>query len=193
MVEEPKEKEILRLLEAKDPSAFEALYAAYHERLAATAIHFLGYEDPDHIDVVQETFAVALKKLPGVRIETNLYGWLNRVCALLCFERLRLRKRQLSGLQDELEGLASGLSARRHEQGLEEAEKQSLLDLLKQKVADLGGACREIITLRDMQGLSYAELAQKLKIPMGTAMSRLARCRQELKRMVEVELKRRRA
>ncbi len=185
------DQEILSQLKAKDPRAFEALYEAYHRRLKATAIHFLGYEDQDHLDVVQETFAVALKKLPRTKIQTNLYGWLNRICALLCFERLRGRKRTLNGLEEELESLAAKLGAARHRQQQEDSELEERLALLRRLIGEMDRPCRDILRLRDLQGLSYAALASKLKLPLGTAMSKLARCRQALKRLVQRELEQR--
>jgi RNA polymerase sigma-70 factor (ECF subfamily) len=171
---------LVALVRAGDPKAMEALYRAYYRRLRATTIHFLGPQDSDGEDIVQETFSVAMQKLPGVVIQTNLYGWLNRVCALLCFERLRDRKRLLAV---EQEGLLEALGAKGKVQaGALDAmvdDEQGLQ--LRRAIAGLGHPCSEILTLRDLEGMSYVEVARRMKTPIGTVMSRLLRCRQALK------------
>lgn len=183
--EAPKDQELVALVRRKDPGAFEALYAAYYGRLRATTIHFLGYDDPEGEDLVQETFAVALKKLPKVTIQTNLYGWLNRVCTLLCYERLRHRKRLLitedAGLLDALE-LRERQAGRRNE---DEAEHEERRQLVRAAMAQLNEPCRRILALRDMEGASYVAISKRLKLPMGTVMSRLLRCRDALKQKVQ--------
>jgi RNA polymerase sigma-70 factor (ECF subfamily) len=182
------DEEILDLVRRKDPGAFEALYKAYQGRLTATAIHFLGYEDQDYLDMVQETFAVALKKLPETEIQTNLYGWLNRICALLCYERLRQRKKQLSSLQEDMEFFSGGLAKERDQESSEQLERQEKLDFLRRQIARLDAPCKKLVTLRDLEGKSYADIARVLGVPLGTAMSRLARCRQALKDLVREAL-----
>lgn len=170
---------LLALVTRKDPGAVDALYGAYFGRLRATTIHFLGHDDPEGEDLVQETFLVALKKLPSIRIQTNLYGWLNRVCTLLCYERLRQRKRLLSvdqeGLLDALAPMDRGRAAQdEREQSDERAQA------LRESLQRMDERCRSVIQLRHIDGLSYAAISKKLKIPMGTVMSRLKRCREAL-------------
>lgn len=170
---------LLDLVAQKAPEAFDALYNAYYRKLRATTIHFLGHQDLEGEDIVQETFAVAMAKLPKTSIQTNLYGWLNRVCALLCFERLRQRKRVLAVDQEGLlDALAlDGRAAAEASAGLEADEG---LKALRGAMAALGGPCREILRLRHVDGLSYADVSLRLKLPLGTVMSRLKRCRDAL-------------
>jgi len=179
------DQDLIDLVRRKDPQAFEALYQAYYGRLRATTIHFLGYDDSEGEDLVQETFAVALKKLPKVKIQTNLYGWLNRVCTLLCFERLRQRKRLLTtddtGLLDALSHQGRDAAMREEE----ESEKAEQHRLVMEAMRQLAEPCRRILKLRDLDGASYAEISTRLKIPLGTVMSRLLRCREALKRQVQ--------
>jgi RNA polymerase sigma-70 factor (ECF subfamily) len=181
----PQDQDLLDLVRRKAPNAFEALYQAYYGRLRATTIHFLGHDDPEGEDLVQETFTVALAKLPKVKIQTNLYGWLNRVCTLLCFERLRFRKRLLitedAGLLDIMSQRGRDAAAL-SEEGLEKDEQGQML---RAALAGLKEPCRQILELRDIKGVSYAEISKLLKLPMGTVMSRLLRCRQLLKQKVQ--------
>lgn len=184
-IQELPDQALIDLVRHKDPTAFEALYQAYYGRLRATTIHFLGHDDPEGEDLVQETFAVALKKLPKVEIQTNLYGWLNRVCTLLCFERLRQRKRLLT---TEDAGLLDAMAQRGRDAALqseEESEKEEQRRIVMGALEALALPCRQILTQRDLQGASYAEISKRLKLPMGTVMSRLLRCREALKLKVQ--------
>jgi RNA polymerase sigma factor (sigma-70 family) len=65
-----------------------------------------------------------------------------------------------------------------------EGEERDLLTVLKEEMAALGARCRELLDLRDRQGKNYAELSKHLKVPIGTVMSRLARCKEALKQRV---------
>jgi RNA polymerase sigma-70 factor (ECF subfamily) len=70
-----------------------------------------------------------------------------------------------------------------HAQAQEKEEKEEALGLLRQAVKALGEPCRSLVSLRDLEGKSYAEVARQAKIPMGTVMSRLSRCREQLKKI----------
>jgi RNA polymerase sigma-70 factor (ECF subfamily) len=176
------EAELLALVKRKDPAAFDALYQAYYRRLRATTIHFLGHQDPEGEDLVQETFTVAMRKLPRLKVQTSLYAWLNRVCALLCFERLRQRKRLLS---TDIDGLRGSLELASPAEGaLDALVAGQRRQALRAGLGRLAPPCRRIVELRDIKGLSYAQISLKLKVPMGTVMSRLLRCRQALKEIM---------
>lgn len=176
------EARLLGMIRAGVPDAFDAIYRAYYRRLRATTIHFLGHQDPEGEDVVQETFAVALVKLPRLKVRSSLYGWLNRICALLCFDRLRQRKRVLA--TDLVDLLASTGSTEAFTGPLDDLVEEQQRTALHQALAGLKVSCRRIIELRDLKGLSYAQVSLELKVPIGTVMSRLLRCRQALKRIL---------
>ena len=176
------EARLLGMIRSGDPDAFDALYRAYYRRLRATTIHFLGYQDPEGEDVVQETFAVALDKLPRLKVRSSLYGWLNRICALLCFDRLRQRKRVLA--TDLVELLASAGPAQAPVEPLDAMVREQQRAALHLALEGLKPRCRRIIELRDLKGLSYTQVSLELKVPMGTVMSRLLRCRQALKQVL---------
>lgn len=176
-----KDKDILILVAGKRPEAFQALYEAYEQRLMETAVHYLGSQDPDCADVVQDTFLVAMKKLPRTRVKANLYGWLNRICTLHCFERLRQRRRLKSGDDAELKSLGIAQSLERHRSLEDEKERSETAERVMDAILGLKGACREILGMRVVEGKSYAEIGKEMQLPIGTVMSRLARCMQHLK------------
>jgi len=175
------EARLLEGLRAKETWAQEALYEAYRGRLIRTAGHFLGWQDPEAEDLAHETFIIAMQRIHQFKPRRGIYSWLNRICVHLCFKRLRQRQRVVATQHDELEALAGGQAK---PQGDEALAQEKLLAMLREQMQNLGARCREIVELRDRQGLHYAAIARRLKLPMGTVFSRLARCRAALKSLV---------
>jgi RNA polymerase sigma factor (sigma-70 family) len=179
------ERELIQKALKGDEAAQAAFVGRYEERLYRTAIHFLGYRDPDARDMVQETFAIAWAQLPDFRFEAVVYTWLNRICVNLCYDRLRQRKRQLVTQDRDIELALQGLAASR-DQGADEAGlMQQRSQLLREQLGFLKERCRQLIDLRDLQGLSYAELGRQMRLPLGTVMSSLARCREALRLRIQ--------
>jgi RNA polymerase sigma-70 factor, ECF subfamily len=164
------------------PDALEELYAGHRRKLLLTAWHVLGWEDADAEDAVQETFVHAVRSLPSTSIHTSLYGWLNRVCVLRCIDIIRTRRRLLATQDSGLEALAAPLAHERQRQLSQEEEGREQVQLLRQAVEALEEPCRSLVRGRDVEGRSYAELAYRHEVALGTIMSRLSRCRETLKK-----------
>jgi RNA polymerase sigma-70 factor (ECF subfamily) len=179
---DPLEEELLGLIGAGDPGALERLYAAYQKRLLLTAWHVLGYDDAEAEDAVQETFVHAMKGLARTEIHTSLYGWLNRVCVLRCIDIIRGRRRMLARQDDSLEALAMPLAQERRRRGEQDADDLERAGLLRRAVEGMDEPCRSLVRGRDIEGLSYADLAVRHEVAIGTVMSRLSRCREALKK-----------
>jgi RNA polymerase sigma-70 factor (ECF subfamily) len=161
----------------------------FHEKirpvLVRAAVHFLGYQDPDVEDVVQDTLAVAFRKMGQYEpSRSSLANWVTHICVKLCFQRLRKRQRHLLSQAEELEVALADKSRLRHAQLQAHAESEARLTLLREELRSLEGLCASILELRHVQGQSYAGIAKVLKVPIGTVMSRLARCRDQLKQRI---------
>jgi RNA polymerase sigma-70 factor (ECF subfamily) len=175
---------------AGEPDAEEAFYKALQPRLFKAAAYFLGASDPEVDDVVQQAFLIVFQKLNQYDASrASLYTWSARICVNLCYQRLDKRRREQASESEALEAATLALARQRHREGEAEAEKAGLLALLKDQLKLLGEACRRAIELRDLRGLSYAEVGRALKVPIGTVMSRLARCRRALRESVEARLR----
>jgi RNA polymerase sigma-70 factor (ECF subfamily) len=159
----------------------EALVRATRLRLLATAYHFLGYQDADAEDVVQETFLLAFQKLPEFEFRSGLYLWLNRICVNHCLRRLQKRQKLLLQQDDELEALSQKHALHHHGMLHHKKAEEEQRVWIKAKIAELGEPCATLMQLRHVEGLPYAALGKKMKWPLGTVMSRLARCRESLK------------
>jgi RNA polymerase sigma-70 factor, ECF subfamily len=177
------EKDWVKRIQDGEESARERLYTEFRHRLYATAVHFLGFQDPEAEDAVQETYVRVFAGISGFRFESGLYTWMNHICVNVCFDRVRARKRHLLKQQEDLEGLSVKAAKAEHHREQEREDKEEALGMLRQAVKELKEPCQSLIRLRDLEGKSYADVSQAAGIPMGTVMSRLSRCREALKKI----------
>ena len=183
------ERTLVERLLAKDAEAERLFIEAYRTRLVRFASFALGYHDPDVEDVVQETLVAAFRELPSFQFRCTLLSWLRRICANRCFNRIRKRKWQVASLEGDLDLLSKDASVRHSEDAHRKAEEQAMLDVLRREKGALDEACRKVLEYRDVKGMSYADIAGVLKVPIGTVMSRLARCKEALKERVMTAIK----
>src|ERR1700690_1053259 len=103
----PNERDLVQSILAGDHAAQTAFYQENAKRLYPICVHFLGYQDPEAEDIVQDTFLIAFKKLEGFEFRSSLYTWLAHICVNLCYERLRKRKKVLATEAVDLEILSA--------------------------------------------------------------------------------------
>ena len=177
------DRELVQKLLAKDDQAHRYFYDTYRDKIYKASCYLLGYQDPDAEDVTQEVFLAALQQLPQFRFRSSLYHWLYRICMYQCYERIRKRKRLVVTMDEELEMAARPHSTGSQEREAEDKEKKRMLEILENQKGLLGEPCRGLLDLREGQNRSYAQMAGILKVPIGTIMSRLARCKETLKEL----------
>ncbi len=126
-------------------------------------------------DLVQETMARGLAKIDTLREEARLQVWLTRIMANLFRDQFRKQKEETS---QDFEPVS--------EETPEEVTDRSLLaQRTREAIDSLNDDHRQIITLVDLSGFSYADTAQILDVPVGTVMSRLSRARKRLREQLE--------
>ena len=157
-----------------DERAFHALVGRHAEGLYRLAYALVGNR-ADAEDVVQETFAGAFAGLAGSRGEASVKTWLTRI--LVRQAARQFRRRASRGKVIRLE------SARSPEVAGATQSADVRMDV-QRAILDLADEHREVIVLREMQGLTYDEIAESLDVPRGTVESRLHRARRELARML---------
>jgi RNA polymerase sigma-70 factor, ECF subfamily len=130
----------------------------------------------DAEDAVQDAFVRALTFFDGFHGEDGR-GWLLTIIRNTCYDRLRKNKRtsQMLGSPEELDRAADGALNPEAEQ-LRNADQQ----LVREGIENLPPEYREVLILRELEELSYKQIAQVAGVPIGTVMSRLARARQRL-------------
>jgi len=174
---------LVRKILEKDPSAQELLVKLHRETLRRVSVHILGYGDPDIEDILQDTFTAAFQNLGTFQFRSSLAHWLRQICVHLCYRRWRKRKRMVVLEMEKLEELLAPESLSQP-QG-QETERARKMEALEKGKQGLGKPCRDLIGLRDEKGKSYADISEVLRVPMGTVMSRLARCRETLRELVQ--------
>ncbi len=169
---------------AGDVSGFETLVRRYSGMVFTLAARLVGPLDAE--DVVQETFLRAWRGLAGFRGESSLKTWLYSIA----LNRIRARQGSLARLRGLFAGGRSGdgpdfsLVDGLADPSLSPEETAALSEerrRLRKAIAALPEEFRVTVVLRDLEGLSYEEVASVLSVPVGTVRSRLARGRALLK------------
>jgi RNA polymerase sigma-70 factor (ECF subfamily) len=179
------EEELVGRVVAGDTEAEETFFKLYRPRLLRASIYFLGGHDSEAEDIVQETFIIALPKMKDYVFRAPIYAWLKQICRRLCYARLRKRGRVLASVEEDLELFMRQMAVERLQNEDFEVKKQEKLMLIEQLKSQLNANSHKIIELRNVQGLSYVKIGEVLNIPLGTVMSRLARARDQLRKLVE--------
>lgn len=177
------EQDLVAKVIAGDANAEEEFFRIYRPRLYRAAMYFLGSHDSDADDIVQETFIIALPKLPLYVFNAPIFAWLRQICLRLCYARMRARKRQLMSAEEDLELLLRRDAVEKIQREDEGAERESHLERLQALKKRLGADSQQIIELRNGQRMSYTLIARTLGIPIGTVMSRLSRAKEQMKKL----------
>jgi RNA polymerase sigma-70 factor (ECF subfamily) len=168
---------------------FDEIFERYHSMVFHLTYRVLGDRE-EALDVSQEVFLTIFRKMNRFRGESSLKTWIYRIAVNRASNRCRwwnrLRRRGTVSLDEHLSrdhtrGLSETLEAdgRSPEQALLEQEERAQIEesLLKLPVQQ-----RVAVIMRDIEGLSYEEIAEFMQVSLGTVKSRIARGREELKR-----------
>jgi RNA polymerase sigma-70 factor (ECF subfamily) len=169
----PDDAELLRRTAHDDPTAFRELVNRHARYLYGIALSLSG-NAADAEDLVQETFTATLKS--HYRGEAAVRTWLVQILVRQAAMLRRRRKHPAVAGRIELSDQVSAASSRPSAQGGTEAR----LDLASM-LETLSPEHRQVIVLREVEGLSYEEMAATLGVPRGTVESRLHRARAELR------------
>ena len=172
------EAELVRAAQRGEQDAFAQLVEANQGRIYTLAYRMTGNVETAR-DLTQETFLSAWQALPRFRGKSAFSTWLYRMAVNACIDFLRREKRRavlpLSSEDDALQLPDQGPSPQ------EALEQQERLLALRQALAALSPHHRKVLVLRELEGLSYREIAQYLGLEEGTVKSRIARARLALR------------
>ena len=170
-----------------DVDAFEVLVKKHQKRMLNIAYRMIGsYEDA--CEVVQDAFVSAFKGIKNFEERAKFSTWLYTIVINLSRNRLKQLElksyREDSSLDDPVLTNDSQITvepASDEPSILEKLEKRDVQQKVQECIHVLDNESREVIVLRDIQGFSYNEISDMLKIPEGTVKSRLFRARDSLK------------
>lgn len=169
-------EERMKILRAKegDSSAFEFLVKKYQRSIYHLCFSFTGaHQTAD--DLSQETFIKAFFALDRFDIERSFYSWIRKIAVNSALNHLKLRKREKPLDQD------FGSSRQNSQSPPAQFQKKRMYEKFHTALHSLPEDQKTIFILRTYEELSYEEIAELMKTPPGTVMSRLSRARKKLK------------
>ena len=175
------ENEIIRSVLRGNVNDFEKLVTAYEKNVYSLALRMVG--DPeDAADMTQETFIKAYRSLSSFRGDSKFSSWLYRIASNVCLDFLRSRSRHpqvsLSTVDEDDRATFELPDMRQNPE--EQLMKKLGMEAVRRGLEQLPEQQRQILVLRELGGLSYAELAQTLGLEEGTVKSRIFRARKRL-------------
>jgi len=179
----PPDEDLIRTAMDGDEEAFRGLMERYKGRAYGVALGIVG--DPDEAqDVLQDAFVKAWYRLRDFRFGSNFYTWFYRLLVNQAIDRWRKRSRAATVPLDEnwlSEEVSPPDTAVYPKTPEELARNRELVEGLNRAIGALPEYHRTVILLREVDGLSYEEIAQVLDCSVGTVMSRLHYARAKLR------------
>jgi RNA polymerase sigma-70 factor (ECF subfamily) len=174
------DQQLVERAQRGDKRAFELLVAKYQRKLGRLLSRFV--RDPAEVeDVTQEAFIKAYRALPGFRGESAFYTWLYRIginTAKNYLVALGRRAPTTTGFDnEEAEGFEDADQLRDANTPESELEGKEIAATVNRAMDALPKDLRTAITLREIEGLSYEEIASVMNCPVGTVRSRIFRAR----------------
>jgi RNA polymerase sigma-70 factor (ECF subfamily) len=177
----------LERLQSGDATAFDTLITRYSGDIY-TLLYRLTENEEEARDLTQETFLSALKAVKNFRGDADLKTWLYRIAVNHSRNRFRWWKSRKVDSTFSLDEDENPLSER-IQSNSENPEMATLRKerefLLRKALQELPDNFKEVVILRDIEGLSYEEIANLLQTNVGTVKSRIARGREELRRKLK--------
>ena len=175
------DEELARLVQGKNETAFGVLMSRYQSKLLRYGRKFLSETAPIE-DVVQEVFIKAYQNIQSYDAARPFSPWIYRIAHNLFVNALRSKSR-LPFITVDLDMFAAHTAYEIDPAGDEEREE--MRGLIDRGLKELSPIYREVIVLYYIEQLSYQEIAEVLRIPIGTVGIRLSRAREALKNYVE--------
>lgn len=184
------DRDLVIACQRREPAAFEELVKR-HQRTVYTLLYQLAPDWSDTSDLAQEVFIRIWRNINNLRNPSSFRSWLTQIVTNLFYDELRKRPRRLPtvSMDDSLESEEGGEGATRDipdssAQPDEIVLNREVSEVIRQAMGRLPEQFRTAIVLREVEGLSYEEIAILTKTEMGTVKSRIARARTKLQEML---------
>ncbi len=150
-----------------------------HLDAAYNLARWLTQDDHDAEDVVQEALVRAMRYIDGFRGD-SARAWLLQIVRNTCFTWLKENRAKNQTTLDDFDDAAEAIAAPESQEPPAIAMRKADKAQIDAAIAALPVPYREVLVLREIEGLSYKEIATVVRVPIGTVMSRLARARERL-------------
>lgn len=178
------DQQLVERAQRGDKRAFDLLVVKYQRKLARLLSHFI-HDAAEVEDVTQETFIKAYRSLSSFRGDSAFYTWLYRIGINAAKNFLVAQKRRASTTINEFdievaENFEEGSQLRELNTPENELMSKQIAQTVHQALQALPEELRSAITLREIEGLSYEEIASIMSCPTGTVRSRIFRAREAI-------------
>lgn len=178
---------LVERVQAGDMRAFDLLVLKYQQRIFNLVSRYVR-EPADVLDVSQESFIKAYRALPRFRGDSAFYTWLYRIAINTAKNHLSAQSRRSAESHVEIDGLEqldAGSELRDHATPERLAMRDQLESTVLEAFESLPDDLRTAITLREVEGMSYDDIAEAMDCPIGTVRSRIFRAREAINRKLE--------
>ena len=176
--------ELVLAAQQGDQAAFSALVERHQAMAYSLALRMTGNSD-DAADVTQEAFLNAWRALAGFQGQSSFSTWLYRLTSNACIDFLRREKRRsalsMTSTDEEVDETRQTEIPDERWSPERELERTELHQAIRKGLASLSFDHREVLVLRELEGLSYQEIAKALELEENTVKSRIARARMALR------------
>lgn len=178
---DPPDLEMVKRCQEGDREAFRILVERYQARATRLAYRYVGNMD-DAQDITQDAFIRVHRSIKDFRNESQFYTWFYRILVNLALDHLRRNRMKAAEFQDGvlLRSQSASDAQTRKTNPREELWKKQRQQAIVGAIDTLPPDQRTTVILREIDGLSYEEIAQVTKVPIGTVMSRLYYARRKL-------------
>jgi len=176
-----------------DSAAMERLILKYQNRIY-NVIKKICANNDDAAELTQETFVKIIENIGKFQGKSSFYTWAFRIAVNLtlnyCKKRVKIAFKSLDADLEEKDGASSQqlkdfLNDERSPEPAEIVQNRELCEIAKKSLMELDDDQRAVVILRDIEGMSYAQIAVVLEIELGTVRSRLSRARGNLRDILE--------
>ena len=185
MVADASDLSLVRRVQRGERGAYDLLVLKYQHKVVKLVMRYLR-NPADAEDVAQEAFVKAYRALPQFRGDSAFYTWLYRIAINTAKNALAARERNPVSYELDLQGndessdMVSRLKDPETPEGL--ALTEEIRDTVNRAISELPEDLRTAIVLRELEGMSYEEIAASMDCPVGTVRSRIFRAREAIDR-----------
>lgn len=169
------EEKLIQQFKHGNKNSFEEIVNIYYQKVYSTCYRYLGHTE-EAADACQDVFLKIYLNLEKFRKGSSLSTWIYQITSNTCRDLLRKKKDNLKSL-DKYDYQIKDQSVLPEKQTILNENQQALQKIINQ----LSLNYKEVLILRDFEGLNYEEIASTLNISMGTVKSRLSRARSFLR------------
>jgi RNA polymerase sigma-70 factor, ECF subfamily len=180
------DEDLVEAFQGGDTAVFDILVQRWDRKIQGAIYRFVGASE-DARDLCQEAFLRAYRGLRTFKKDARFSSWLYQIALNVCRDRLRRRRGRTLVSLDELDESGQEAAVLPGPSPLDLAEARDISDRVARAVASLPDEQREVIVLKEYQGLTFAEIADVLGVPLSTVKTRLYRGLVQLRQRLEHE------